>query len=268
MDDRQKAFKPPPKRFQPRGLSILYEDRDILIVDKAAGLLTVSDGEGEERTAYFLLNDYVRKGVAKSRNRVFIVHRLDRDTSGLLVFAKHEEAKRFLQDGWSEFQKKYYAVVQGKMPGPEGVVESHLVESGVHKVYSVDDPTQGKFARTGYRVLKETPAASLLEIELFTGRKHQIRVHLADLGCPVAGDKRYGSVRRVDGRLALHAGFLAIDHPFSKERMTFTAALPAAFDGLVKGARKICDARTGAREDRPHREPVDDAGRKGGPSKC
>ena len=115
------AFKRPPKRFWPKGLAILYEDRDIVVVDKAAGLLTVASERVRENTAYFLLNSYVRKGNSKSKNRIFIVHRLDRDTSGVILFAKTEKAKYFLQDEWQKFKKKYHAVVLGKMKQSKGL---------------------------------------------------------------------------------------------------------------------------------------------------
>ncbi len=243
MHEKQKNFKNPWKKFEPKGLTILYEDRDLLVVDKVSGLLTMSDDSGRDKTAYFLLNDYVRKGNPKSRNRIFIVHRLDRDTSGVLLFAKNETAKNCLQDEWQDSKKLYYAVTQGTPPEKEGIITSYLVENNAHKMYSVKDPEKGKFAKTGYRVLKETPAYSLLEVALFTGRKNQIRVHLADLGCPVADDKKYGPTEKGSKKLALHAASLTITHPFSKEKMTFTANVPAYFESLIKGAQKICNAQ-------------------------
>ncbi len=243
MQKNQKIFKNPHKKFEPKGLSILYEDRDILVVDKVSGLLTMSDGKGQDNTAYCLLNDYVRKGNPKSRNRIFIVHRLDRETSGVLVFAKTEAAKQYLQDAWPEFKKKYYAVVCGTLPEKEGVIISYLAENSAHKMYSVADPAKGKFAKTGYRVLKESPNCSLLEIELFTGRKNQIRVHLADKGCPVAGDAKYGAKEKSFKKLTLHAASLTITHPFSTEKMTFISLIPAYFESLIKGAQKICNAQ-------------------------
>ena len=121
MHEKQRNFKSPAKKYQPKGLILLYEDRDILVVDKVSGLLTVSDDKGGDRTAYFLLNEYVRKGALKSRNRVFIVHRLDRDTSGVLVFAKTEQAKRILQDEWPDIKKIYYAITEGSLPEKEGL---------------------------------------------------------------------------------------------------------------------------------------------------
>ena len=223
----------PPPKHRPRGHSILYEDQEILVVDKMSGLLTVSNEKVKEKTAYYLLNDYVRKGNRKSRNRVFIVHRLDRDTSGVIVFAKHEKAKRYLQEEWQGFTKKYSAVVHGRLPDKEGVISSYLAENRIHRMYSVDDPKKGKLARTGYKVLRESKKYSLLEIDLFTGRKNQIRVHFADKGCPVAGDKIYGEKEKGIKRLALHAASITILHPHTKEKMTFEAKIPAYFNSLV-----------------------------------
>lgn len=230
----QKVFKKVPKRFQPAGLEIIYEDKDILVVNKESGLLTVSTDKGTDSTAYFRLNTYVRKGNQKSRNRIFIVHRLDRDTSGVLVFAKTEIAKRFLQDEWQKFSKKYYAVVHGILPKKEDILTSNLMENKAHKMYSVSNPNQGKFAKTGYKVLKESKKYSLLEIDLFTGRKNQIRVHLADLGFSVCGDKIYGDRDKSIKRLTLHAATLTILHPYRKDWMTFEAKVPEYFNSLMK----------------------------------
>ena len=232
----QKPYKTPPKRFHPKGLSILYEDRDILVVDKVSGLLTVITAKVRDKTAHYLLNEYVRRGNPKSRNRVFIVHRLDRDTSGVIVFAKNENAKRSLQEEWKGFEKKYYAVVHGRLSEKEGVITSSLSENRNHKMYSVADPKKGKTARTGYKVLKESTKFSLLEIDLLTGRKNQIRVHLSDKGHPVVGDKKYGVKEKGIKRLALHAASLTLVHPFSKEKMTFATEVPAYFESLVKGS--------------------------------
>jgi len=230
----QKVFKKVPKRFQPAGLDIIYEDKDILVVNKESGLLTVSTDKGTDCTAYFRLNTYVRKGNQKSRNRIFIVHRLDRDTSGVLVFAKTETAKRFLQDEWQKFSKKYYAVVHGILPKKEDILTSNLMENKAHKMYSVSNPELGKLAKTGYKVLKESKKYSLLEIDLFTGRKNQIRVHLADLGFSVCGDKIYGDRDKSIKRLTLHAATLSILHPYRKDWMTFEAKVPEYFNSLMK----------------------------------
>ena len=230
----KKAYKSSPRRHWPTGISILYEDRDILVVDKVSGLLTVGTEKVREKTAYYLLNEYVRKGNQKSRERVFIVHRLDKETSGVIVFAKSEEAKRYLQDEWPGSRKKYYALVRGRLPEKEGVIASYLAENSAHRVYSVSDPKRGKLARTGYKVVKESPDRSLLEIDLLTGRKNQIRVHLSEQGCPVIGDRKYGVKEKGSRKLALHAASITVSHPHSKERMTFTAEIPAYFRSMMK----------------------------------
>jgi RluA family pseudouridine synthase len=234
MMEPQKTFKPPARRHQPKGLTILYEDRDILVVDKTSGLLTVSNDKVRENTAYYLLNTYVRKGNQKSRSRVFIVHRLDRDTSGVIVFAKNEEAKSYLQAEWHGFKKVYYALVHGTPPEKEGVITSYLAENQAHKMYSFRDLKKGKLAKTGYRIVRESKKHSLLEIDLLTGRKNQIRVHLAEAGCPVVGDRKYGQSKKCAGRLALHAASLIIRHPHTKEQMVFTAKVPAYIDSPAR----------------------------------
>ena len=236
MPENKKPFKKAPKRFHPRGLSVLYEDRDLLVVDKAAGLLTVSSETVRDRTAYFLLNEYVRKGNSKARHQVFVVHRLDRETSGVLVFAKHDPAKRFLQDEWQGFQKTYCAIVRGSPREKKGLITSYLTENRAHRMYSVTDSRKGKLAKTRYRVVRESPTHSLLDIDLLTGRKNQIRVHLADKGHPVAGDKKYGKKEAGIKRLMLHAVSITLLHPHSKETMTLTAPVPAYFESVMKGS--------------------------------
>jgi len=226
-------FKPSPKKFHPRGLSILYEDYSILVVDKVSGLLTVSTDKVREKTAYYLLTDYVKKGNNKSRNRIFIVHRLDKDTSGIIIFAKNPNAKRFLQDEWHGFEKKYYAVVHGTLPEKEGLITSYLAENSAHKMYSVKDPEKGKLARTGFKVIQESKRFSLLEIDLLTGRKNQIRAHFSEKGFPVAGDKKYGKKDKGIRGLSLHAASLSIVHPETKEKMTFETPVPDYFTSLV-----------------------------------
>lgn len=234
MTEEGSSFKKPSKKHQPHGLSIRYEDNHIIVVDKIHGLLTIGTEREKQRTAYFLLNDYVKKGNERSRNRVFIVHRLDRDTSGLLVFAKNENVKRYLQDNWKDFSKKYYTVVHGKLQEKEGVIESYLVENNAFRVFSVKDPDMGKYSRTGYKVLKESARYSLLEIDLFTGRKNQIRVHFAEMGHPVAGDKIYGKADANINRLALHSCSLNITHPVTRKEMCFETGIPPYFKALVR----------------------------------
>src|SRR3990172_9077529 len=179
------------RRRLARGLEILYEDKELLVVNKPAGLLTVGTETNKSRTACYILTDYVRKGCLKSRNRVFVVHRLDQWTSGVLVFAKSEEVKLHLQAQWKGTEKKYVAVVYGQLAQKEGIITSYLSENKAYVVYSTTDVTKGKLAHTAYKVLSETKQFSLLEINLLTGRKNQIRVHMADKGHPIVGDRKY-----------------------------------------------------------------------------
>lgn len=221
------------KKHQPAGMVILHEDRDIIVVDKASGLLTIGTDRDKSRTAHAILNDYVRKGNPRSKNRVFIVHRLDRETSGILIFAKNEEAKLFLQQNWEQTEKSYLAVVHGRLTLREGTITSLLAENTAHHVYSTADAAKGKLAHTVYRVLRETRELSLLEIDLLTGRKHQIRVHLAEKGHPLVGDRRYGRGNDSYPRLALHARSITFQHPVNGQRLTFTTDVPEYFSRLV-----------------------------------
>ena len=220
-------------RRLPRGLVILHEDRDILVVDKPAGLLTMGTDTDKSRTAYFILTDYIRKGYSKSQKRIFIVHRLDRETSGILVFAKSEEAKLCLQDQWKETQKKYLAVVHGQCDRKSETITTYLAENKAHFVYSTSDATKGKLSHTAYKVLKQTKDFALLEVDLLTGRKNQIRVHLAGIGHPVVGDQKYGKGNKAHTRLALHARSISFKHPFSGKQLTFETKVPVYFNQLV-----------------------------------
>jgi tRNA pseudouridine32 synthase/23S rRNA pseudouridine746 synthase/23S rRNA pseudouridine1911/1915/1917 synthase len=221
------------RKSLPHGLVILHEDRDILVVDKPAGLLTMGTDRDKTRTAYFFLTAYVRKGYSKSRNRVFIVHRLDRETSGIVIFAKNVEAKFRLQEGWKETEKKYLAVVHGQCAQKAGTITTYLAENKARVVYSTSDRTQGKLSRTGYEVLKRTKDFTLLELDLLTGRKHQIRVHLAGIGHPVVGDRKYGKEDRGRARLALHARSISFKHPFTGEQVIVETKVPVYFNQLV-----------------------------------
>ena len=226
----------PGSRRLPQGLVILYEDQDLIVVDKPPGLLTVgadADQPRQTRTAHFVLTDYVRKSCARSRKRVFVVHRLDRETSGVLIFAKSEEAKLRLQDRWKETKKKYLAAVHGRCEKTSETITSYLAENRAYFVYSTPDPALGKLAQTVYRVLKQTRRFALLEVELLTGRKNQIRVHLAGIGHPVVGDRKYGRNDDAFTHLALHARSISFQHPYSGEQLAFTAKVPVYFQKLV-----------------------------------
>jgi tRNA pseudouridine32 synthase/23S rRNA pseudouridine746 synthase/23S rRNA pseudouridine1911/1915/1917 synthase len=234
MTEKKRPFKKPSKKHQPKGLTILHEDHDIIVVDKVAGLLTMATEREKQKTAYYLLTDYVRKGVARSKNRVFIVHRLDKDTSGILVFAKNPNAKNYLQENWMHFSKTYFAVVHGKLEEKDGIISSELLEDRDFKVSSKDDSESAKYSKTRYKVVAEVSKYSMLEINLLTGRKHQIRVHFSEFGHPIVGDKIYGNKGKGAQRLALHSGILTIRHPYTKEDMTFKTEIPQYFRTLVR----------------------------------
>ena len=225
--------KPTSKKYQPKGLTILHEDKDVIVVEKPCGLLTMGTERDKTRTAHTILNDYVRKGDSRSRNRIYIVHRLDRDTSGILIFAKNEAAKAFLQESWQETDKYYLTIVYGSITPKVGVISSYLAENSAFTVYSSHDHSVGKLSQTEYTVLKETKGFSLLHIHLLTGRKHQIRVHLAEKGHPVVGDKKYGKGNDAHGTLALHARSLSFTHPVSRKRLTFVTGIPEFFTRLI-----------------------------------
>ena len=230
MEPLCRVTRPTTKR-QPGGMTILHEDLDLLVVVKPAGLLTVGTDRDKSRTAHCLLNDYVRKGNPKARNRVYVVHRLDQDTSGILLFAKSEQAKTFLQEHWDATDKHYLAIVHGQLTAREGMISSYLAENAAHNVYSTPDAGKGKLSHTAYKVLQESQGLSLLDIHLLTGRKHQIRVHFAEHGHPVAGDRKYGGRDAVCKRLALHASSIAFVHPFNGRTMTFDTGCPRILPG-------------------------------------
>jgi 23S rRNA pseudouridine1911/1915/1917 synthase len=216
------------------GLTILYEDADIIVIDKPAGLLTIATEKEKRKTAFYMLSSYLKEQANSAAERIFVVHRLDQGTSGLLVFAKNEEAKQILQDQWDQVDKRYAAIVEGSPREKEGQITSMLAESKAMRVYSVrDNSGEGKEARTNYRVVKESGEYALLEINLLTGRKNQIRVHMADLGHPVVGDKKYGAKTNPLRRMALHARYLSFDHPtITGKRMEFEIEIPGKFHTL------------------------------------
>jgi len=218
-----------PYRHRPRGLTILYEDRDIIVIDKSAGLLTVKATYEKEKTAHHILTTYIRKGCLKSKKELFVVHRLDRDTSGVLVFAKSFEAKENLKLQWKNVKKKYLAVVHGILTEKNGTITSYLAENDDYEVSSVKDPGKGELAKTRYKVIKEAKKFSLLEIELLTGKKNQIRVHFSEKGHPLVGDDKYGKKGEPKSRLALHSHYLTFKHPHSGKELTFEAEVPVFF---------------------------------------
>lgn len=215
-------------------LQLVYEDEYVVVVNKGYGLLSVSRGAAKpETTAYNIVKNYLKE--CDSRQKVFIVHRLDRDTSGLMMFAKTPEAKEAMQHNWNNMvlERKYVAVVEGNVENDEGVIRSYLGETSAHEVFSTQDPQQGKLAVTRYKVLARGQGRSLVEYSLDTGRKNQIRVHSHELGHPIVGDRRYGASQLPIGRLCLHARTLRFVHPQSRNDMNFQLPVPAKFLKLV-----------------------------------
>ncbi len=238
--DPKSSFKSVPKKYHPRGFELLHEDLDIIVGNKAAGLLTVAALWEKEKTVHNLLNQYVRKGNPKSHKCVYVVHRLDQATTGVLVFAKSEKAQLFLKDNWRANKKTYLAIVHGKLKEKSGTVSSYLSEDEDYVIHSSQTDESGKLSHTEYQVLKETAKFSLVQINLLTGRKNQIRVHMAELGHPLVGDSKYGPKQAPYPNLALHSVKLELTHPFRGERMQFAALPPGHFKNLVDFNYQLC----------------------------
>jgi len=218
------------------GVQVVYEDAGLIVVEKPAGLLTVATETDKTDTLFVRLNRYLQGRNAAEPERALIVHRLDRETSGLVLLAKSAEMKQLLQAAWPEVQKTYLAIVIGRPELERGTITSYLIENATLQVFSQDHAAPGgRMAITHYQRLQTRGDFSLLEVRLETGRKHQIRVHLEGLGCPVAGDRRYGAKLDPCQRLALHASSLTLTHPLSGERLQFNSPLPAALGKLFPG---------------------------------
>jgi 23S rRNA pseudouridine1911/1915/1917 synthase len=215
------------------GIRIRHEDMDIIVIDKPAGLLSIASPSEDEKTAYAFLTNHVRQGNPRGRERVWIVHRLDRETSGVMIFAKNETAKTALMQNWDAAEKKYLAVVEGAPGKDVGTFESWLDESNPLKVYAGASGPDARHATTHYRVTKKGKATTLVELTLETGRRHQIRVQLAEAGSPIVGDKKYGAETNPIKRIALHATSLKFVHPATKKEMRFDSPLPGDLGRLV-----------------------------------
>ena len=215
-------------------IKIVYEDDDIIVVNKGYGLLSVGTDSKRDGTAYSILRDYVKR--VDPRQKLFIVHRLDQHTSGLMMFAKTAEAKETMQHNWNNMvlERRYVAVVEGGAPDPsEGIVRSRLAENAEHVVYVTADAEAGREAVTEYRTLAARGNYALVELQLATGRKNQIRVHMQQIGHPIAGDRKYGAATAPIRRLALHARTLRFVHPRTRRDMNFSTPVPASFKSLV-----------------------------------
>lgn len=220
-------------RFYNRRLKLVYEDDDIIVANKGYGLLSMGNDKVKDGTAYSILKDYLKW--VDPRQKIFIVHRLDRDTSGLMMFAKSAEAKDNMQHNWNNMvlNRTYVAVVEGYVEEDEGVIRTYLAENSRYEVYVTDNPQEGQLAVTRYKVLGRRNGYSLMELELDTGRKNQIRVHMKHIGHPIAGDRRYGASSSPIHRLALHARTLRFVHPITRREMNFSTPVPSAFMKMV-----------------------------------
>jgi len=218
-----------PEEKKYRGISIVYEDAHIVVIDKHAGVLSIATNRVKTQTAYNMLSRHVKS--QNGGNKIFVVHRLDRETSGLMMFAKSEKVQQLLQSGWTDLihERTYIALIQGIPDKNEGTISSYLHESKAMIVYSSQNPKDGTKAITHYKVIKTGKNFSLLEVKLETGKKNQVRVHMQDIGHPVVGDKKYGSNINPIGRLGLHARVLAFRHPLSHEDLRFETPIPRKF---------------------------------------
>jgi 23S rRNA pseudouridine1911/1915/1917 synthase len=222
--------RPPADELARAGVSIVHQDEHLVVIDKPVGLLTVATEGEKERTAFALL---VRHFEQRKQGRPFVVHRLDRETSGLLLFAKSAEMRDRLQAVWPGVKKTYLGIVEGVPEPARGTVRNYLREGNSLRVHESREAGEGKLAVTHYRVLQTRGSLSLVEVKLETGRKHQIRVHLAGLGCPIVGDRSYGAQTNPANRLGLHAWRLEFDHPATGTPLTLTSPLPAALHKLI-----------------------------------
>lgn len=214
-------------------IEIIFEDDDFLVINKPHELLSVAADDKSQPSAYQLMTEYVK--AVNIDNRIHIVHRLDKGTSGVLLFAKTERLKLALQDNWNDLveQRLYYTVVEGVLEKKEDIVTNYLKQDKNHMVYNSADRT-GEKAVTEYRVVGENDPFSLLEVNIKSGKKNQIRVCMRDLKHPVIGDKKYGSKQNPIKRMGLHAGRLAFLNPLNNEKMQFDAPIPKEFIKLIK----------------------------------
>lgn len=224
----------PPEKISYHGLKIIFEDEYLIVIDKKEGMLSIATNKSKDQTAYSILSDHVKR--YDPRNKIFVIHRLDRETSGIMMFAKNQEVQKLVQESWGPTTKErtYVAVVQGVMDPPFGTYSSYLVESKALIVHSSQNKNFGVFAETHYETIKANKYLTLLKLNLETGRKNQIRVHMQDLGHSIIGDEKYGATKSPIGRLGLHALSLAFEHPITKELHKFESPIPVSFLSAVR----------------------------------
>lgn len=233
-DEMSVNFTRPFVTFSHPRIRLVYEDDDIIVVHKGSGILSVGTDNRSDGTAYSIVRNYLKN--KDPHLKLFIIHRLDRDTSGLMMFAKNIEAKEAMQHNWNNMvlSRTYVAVVEGKEEEESGTVRSYLAETSQYEVYSTQNPEEGQLAITRYKRLDCRHGYSLMELSLDTGRKNQIRVHMKDLGHPIVGDRKYGAKSSPLRRMALHARTLRFVHPVTRKDMLFETPIPSRFLSLLK----------------------------------
>lgn len=221
--------KTPIQRKTRSNLPIIFENDEMIVINKPSGLLSIASDKEKGSTAYRMLTDYVQQ--KDKHNRIFVVHRLDEDTSGVLMVSKNPKLQEALQNDWNSLVKKrgYYAIVEGHLKEKQGTIKSYLKKNAQNMMYSSKKEGDGQLAITNYKVISEIDGYSLLDVHIDSGRKNQIRVHLGDLGHNVIGDDKYGNPSNPIKRLGLHAYELELVHPFSKKTLKFTAPIPKEF---------------------------------------
>lgn len=225
--------------FRHQRIELVYEDDDVLVINKGYGMLSVgTNSHKKEENAYDIMRAYVKS--VDPRNKLWVVHRLDRHTTGLMMFAKSERANEVLRHNWNNIilERLYVAVLEGYLEQDKGFVKSRLTENSRFVVYSTDVPGEGRLAVTHYEVIGRGNGYTLARFSLDTGRKNQIRVHASDLGHPIAGDRKYGAKTSPVNRLALHAQTLRFAHPVTKKDMNFESPVPREFSGVIRGRKK------------------------------
>ena len=211
-------------------LKIIYEDKYIIIINKPYKLLTIGNNKEKEKTLYHKVSLYLKR--KNKNNKIFIVHRLDYDTSGLIIFAKDSKTKTILQEKWDKVERKYMAIVNGNIEPSNNTLKSFLKETKTNLVYSTKNK-DGKLAITSYKTILKTNKYSLIDIEIKTGRKNQIRVQLSDIGYPILGDKKYG-IKGSFKRMYLHAYYIKFNHPITNQILEFELDVPKEFLNLLK----------------------------------
>ena len=227
-------YKQPQRKVVRSKLPIIYEDDHIIVINKPSGLLSIASDNEKRSTAYRILSDYVQQ--KDKHNRVFVVHRLDEDTSGVLMIAKDKVTQEKYQDNWNDLVSKrgYYAIVDGILNKKQGTITSYLKKNAQNLMYSSKKAGDGQYSVTHYKVIKEKGDYSMLDVNIDSGRKNQIRVHLGDIGHNVVGDDKYGKPTNPLKRLGLHAYELDIKDPYTGKVMKFRAPIPKEFDLFFK----------------------------------